>query len=145
MNFRNRTQSEIPLTDMIPMLNVMLGLMAYFIIVTMTMASQSSLNLKLPDEVNENDVENVETTLLVNQGPMVVELALDGRFVIEKAQLNDQQLIEQIKLFLAQNKTDPIFLKPDNQQGYEKVLQTLALMRKIGGDRISIVIDEVGS
>jgi biopolymer transport protein ExbD len=145
MNFRNRTQSEIPLTDMIPMLNVMLGLMAYFIIVTMTMAAQSSFNLKLPDEVNENDIENVETTLLVNQGPMVVELAPDGRFVIEKAQLNDQQLIEQIKLFLEQNKTDPIFLKPDKQQGYEKVLQTLALMRKIGGDRISIVIDEVGS
>lgn len=146
MNFRNKTHSEIPQTDLIPMLNVMLGMMAYFIIVTMTMSSQSSFNLLLPDEVKEGDVENIEAEqLLANDGPLVVELAKDGRFVIEKAKLDDSKFIAQLKIFLERNQTDPVFLKPDKEQGYEKVLQTLAMMRKIGGDRISLVIDDVGS
>lgn len=145
MNFRSKPQSGIPQTDLIPMLNVMLGMMAYFIIVTMTMSSQSSFSLLLPDEIKQDDVEDVVLDLLDKKGPMVVELAKDGRFVIEKAQLNEEKFLTQLKVFLAQNKTDPVFLKPDKQQGYENVLQTLAMMRKIGGDRISLVIDDVDS
>lgn len=145
MNFRSKPQSGIPQTDLIPMLNVMLGMMAYFIIVTMTMSSQSSFSLLLPDEIKQDDVEDVVLDLLDKKGPMVVELAKDGRFVIEKAQLNEEKFLTQLKVFLAQNKTDPVFLKPDKQQGYENVLQTLAMMRKIGGDRISLVIDDIDS
>ena len=145
MNFRNKSKTEIPETDLIPMLNVMLGMMAYFIIVTMTMSSQSAFNLVLPDEVKESEVDDVDIELLADKGPMIVELNPEGQFVVEEAKLDKAKLTSQLKRFVAYNQTDPIFLKPDNKQGYEKVLQTLAMMRKIGGDRVSLVIDEAES
>ena len=144
MNFRNKHQSDIPEADMIPMLNVMLGLMAYFIIATMTMASQSSFRLLLPEEVQESDIETADVELLVNEGPLIIEFDQAGRFIIEEAQLDNNKMVQQLKLYLMENKTDPVFFKPSQQQNYEKVLQTLAEMRKLGGDRISLVIDEVG-
>ncbi len=125
------------------MLNVMLGLMAYFIIVTMTLSTQSAFNLQLPEEVKKDDVENVDTDLLTKDGPMVIELSKEGQFIVEEARLDEKTLIAQLKYFLERNKKDPVFFKPDKQQEYEKVLQTLATIRKVGGDRISLVIDDV--
>lgn len=131
------------MADLIPMLNVMLGLMAYFIIVTMTMSTQAAFNLQLPEEVKKDDIEKIDTTLLSKQGPMVIELSKEGQFIVEQAKLDQKTLISQLKLFMEQNKKDPIFFKPHPQQGYEKVLQTLATIRQVGGDRISLVIDDV--
>ena len=143
MKFRNRVNPDIPETDLIPMLNVMLGLMAYFIIVTMTLSSQSAFNLQLPEEVKKDEVEDVDTRQLPNEGPLVIELEEDGRFLVERAHLDEETLIEQLELFLERNEKDPIFLKPNRKQNYEKVLQTLGMVKAVGGDRVSLIIDDV--
>lgn len=143
MNFRQKQQAEIPETDLIPMLNVMLGLMAYFIIMTMTLSSQASFDLALPAEVKDSEVDNINLENLPNEGPLMIELNAEGKFQVDAAKLDEETLISQLKQFLARNPKDPVFLKSDEKQSYEKVLKTLAMMRQIGGDRVSLVIDEI--
>ncbi len=143
MKLKQTVKSEIPITDLTPMLNVMMGLLAFFVMVTLSLSAQQSLNLQLPEEIKATeDAENLEEPL-AKGGPMVVQLSQDGKIQLEKIELDTERLKAQIKSFLASNPKDPIFLVPNHKQEYEKVAQVLGTMREVGGDRVSLVIDDL--
>lgn len=147
MKFRQTVNSEIPSADLIPMLNVMMGILAFFVIVALSLSAQQSLTLQLPEEIDSTEEAGEAETLeepLTKGGPMVVQLFKDGKLKLEETDLDKQRLQAQIKSFLATNDKDPIFLVPNRKQKYEKVLQTLGIMKEVGGDRVSLVIDDIG-
>ncbi|MCM1985264.1 ExbD/TolR family protein [Lyngbya confervoides] len=141
MKFRTVRESVIPEADLIPMLNVMLGVLAFFVILSMTLTTQKVIKLQLPPEVDAEqpyDFSEIDTSR-----PLLVELDLEGNLVIEQSTLTEDLLKDQVTYFLVNNSEDSVFFKPDPQVSFEKILQTLALLKQIGNDRISLVIDEL--
>ncbi|MFP4104112.1 ExbD/TolR family protein, partial [Coleofasciculus sp.] len=77
MRFRTqRTQSSIPSIQLIPMLNVIMGVLAFFVMTSMLLTTQEGVNVQLPN------TETTQTQQPENPTPLVVQLKSQGQLVI---------------------------------------------------------------
>jgi len=136
MRFRTqRTQSSIPSIQLIPMLNVIMGVLAFFVMTSMLLTTQEGVNVQLPNN------ENTQTQPPEKPTPLIVQLKSKGQLVIGNQLVSQEQLFEQIQTYLSQNPQGVVFLQADSQLPYEQVIQVLAEMRDVGGDRVSLAIE----
>ncbi|MEQ9670339.1 ExbD/TolR family protein [Coleofasciculus sp. G2-EDA-02] len=136
MRFRTqRTQSSIPSIQLIPMLNVIMGVLAFFVMTSMMLTTQEGVNVQLPNN------ENTKTQPQENPAPLIVQLKSPGQLVISNQSVSQKQLFEQMQTYLSQNPQGAVFLQADSQLPYEQVIQLLAQMRNVGGDRVSLAIE----
>lgn len=136
MRFRTqRTQSSIPSIQLIPMLNVIMGVLAFFVMTSMMLTTQEGVNVQLPNN------ENTPTQPQENPAPLIVQLKSQGQLVISNQSVSQEQLFEQMQTYLSQNPQGAVFLQADSQLPYEQVIQLLAQMRAVGGDRVSLAIE----
>lgn len=135
-------QSEIPEVNLIPMLDVLMVVLTFFIIISMTLSGSPVLNVKLP--------------LLGSQGgpgaekppePKKLTIALDNRglILLDSKPINTEQMASAMVEFLNANPDGIVVLKADSKLTYDNVARLLEVMRDIGGDRVSLAVDYQGS
>ena len=142
MGFRSRNNhghGQIPEINLVPMMDVVMTILIFFVIVSMTLTGESgSVDLTLPSAKEGLSPSNQKTT-----DPLVVSINPQGNVFIGANGVDDTQLAQQIKGYLSQYPKDgSIVLKADNKLPYEKVIQLLSKMRKVGGERVSLAINQ---
>jgi biopolymer transport protein ExbD len=125
----------MPEVNMIPMMGVMLVVLAFFVYVSMTLRSQQSVNVSLP--VGGAGAAEVEST-----DPLVVGLNKQGQLLVDGKIAGDKQLADRIIAYLKDDPRGTVILKADREVEYRKVLQMLRVMQEIGGDRVSLAIQQ---
>ncbi len=135
MRFKQRKTAQLPEVDLIPMLNVMMGILAFFVMITMTLSNEQLLEVQLPNK----QAVAVEPSLAE---PFIVEIDAQGKLLLNNQLIDKVQLEAQMEFYLAQSLENTVFILPNRQLAYEQVIQFLAEMRKIGGDRVSLAISE---
>lgn len=138
MRFKSQhTDNPIPNIDLIPMLNVMMAVLAFFVFIATTLAPEpGGVEVQLPSAENRDSAEGegAETAF-------IARLSADGVISVNNQPLADESALEaQIEAYLATNEAGAVLLIPDEQANYERTLQLLARMREIGGDRVSLGI-----
>ena len=139
MRFKNKNNnSEMPTVDLIPMLNVMMAVLAFFVLISMTLATPNQgVDVQLPneeDEVNQPE-ENTQLPDL-----MVVELTPEVEIKVQEEIASQEELFTQMETYLAESDEGLVLLNANPQTNYEDVMQFLAKMRSVGGDRVSLAI-----
>lgn len=140
MHFKSRqTETPIPNIDLIPMLNVMMAVLAFFVFISMTLAPEpGGVEVQLPSSENRDS-----PTVPGAPTPFIARLSADGVISVNNQTFADESALEApIQAYLAANETGAVLLVPDEQANYEQALQLLARMRAIGGDRVSLGIVE---
>lgn len=137
MRFRQRQSGAIPDVDLIPMLNVMMGILAFFVMITMNLANQALVNVQLPGKSDDKAPPPPSE----RDQLFVVELDAQGQIRLKDQPLAPEQLDQQMQGYLQQNAKGTVFLKPDPKLSYDKVIAQLAQMRSVGGERVSLVIE----
>jgi biopolymer transport protein ExbD len=117
------------------MLNVIMGVLAFFVMTSMLLTTQEGVNVQIPNN------KNTQTQQPETPAPLIVQLKSQGQLVIGNQSVSQEQLFEQIQTYLSQNPQGAVFLQADSQLPYEQVIQVLAEMRDVGGDRVSLAID----
>lgn len=130
-------ESTIPEINLIPMLNVMMGILAFFVMITMTLSKQKSLEVQLPQEAGGQ--QELQLSDLKNQ--FVVDLDGKGQASREKQPMSDEDLQVKVRQYLQDNPKGNVFLKPNPKLSYEKMMHKLDLMRAAGGERVSLIIE----
>jgi biopolymer transport protein ExbD len=137
MRFRQHQTNTLPDVDMIPMLNVMMGILAFFVMITMNLANHVLVDVRLPGKTDSKQPKP-----LANRDQLfVVELDAQGQASFNDQLLAPEQLNQQIQGYLQQNATGTVFLKPDPKLSYDRVMTQLIQMRSVGGERVSLVIE----
>ncbi|MGF1602758.1 MAG: ExbD/TolR family protein [Thermosynechococcaceae cyanobacterium] len=134
----NRQESSIPEINLIPMLNVMMGILAFFVMITMTLSKQKSLEVQLPQE-GAGQNQSISLAELKNQ--FVIDLDAAGQASQEKRPLSSEELLAQVRQYLSDNPKGIVFVKPDPKLSYEGMMEKFDHLRGVGGDRISLVIE----
>jgi len=137
MRFRETRDTAPPQVDLIPMLTVMMGVLAFFVVVTMTLGSEEMIDMKLPAAQPEEQPPTSVTTQ-----PFIVEMDANGGFRVNNNPTDKESLKAQMEAYLAQKADNTVYLLPDRDLSYEQVMQFLGEMREIGGDRVSLAIEE---
>lgn len=136
MRSKRRVQpGKMPEVNLIPMLNVMMGILAFFVMITMMLTDEQGVEVQLPAGENAPPPEEAPPPVLV------VALNAQGQFFVEDEPFEQQQLESQLRFFLRQDEEAFVVLQADETLPYERVLQTLAELKAIGGDRVSLGIE----
>ncbi|MGP1387911.1 MAG: ExbD/TolR family protein [Thainema sp.] len=135
MRFKQTSDSQLPEVDLIPMLNVMMGILAFFVMITMMLTIEQSVDVQLPDK-------NADPAQTDTPEPMIVQLDPQQQILVNDQPVTEEILIEQMQAYLANNSEGVVALKADLDLMYEPVIQLLGTMREIGGDRVSLVITQ---
>jgi biopolymer transport protein ExbD len=133
---RNRRQqnSAMPEINLIPMMDVMMTILTFFIIVSMTLTGQQSVTVTLPS-AKPDKTENKDPE------PLVVGLNPQGQILMEDKPVTEFQLSQQVQDYLSKNPRGAVMLKADKKVAYEQVAKLLSTMRDVGGERVSLAIE----
>jgi len=78
---RRSAKSQIPEVNLIPMLDVLMTVLTFFIIISMGLTGQQLLNVRLPESVPGDGA--VEETQVAQIDALVVGLDKDGKLVLD--------------------------------------------------------------
>jgi biopolymer transport protein ExbD len=121
------------------MMDVLMTVLTFFIIVSMTLTGQQILNVQLPETSGKGTNSEAAT-----QKKLLVGLNLDRQIVIDDRPISSDQLAQAMQTFFSQNPNGIVLLKADRKLTYDTVAQLLKTMRDIGGDRVSLAIERQG-
>ena len=127
-----RTAHRPPEVNLIPMLDVLMTVLTFFIIISMTLGVEKGVDVQLPS--------NAKSQPQTTPDPLIAKLAQQGITVSDRA-MTKPQLIQQVKLYLAQNPKGIVVLQAAPEVQYEQVVELLGELKDLGGDRISLAIE----
>ena len=129
-DFREKTQ---PLVMIIPMIDIMLFLLVFFMISTIYMVQTNTLPVSLPQS----------TTADKETRPNVVPITVlaSGDVLFDKDAVPAQQLAEKIRATLSEDSNAVFVLRGDKSARYESVVAVLDLLKKSGARRVSIATE----
>lgn len=137
MRFKSRQQhSQMPEVNLVPMMDVVMTILTFFIIVSMTLTSQqSAVNIALPTASKGTSPQDT------SKEPLIVGLDGQRQLIVGDKSVTEAELDQQILSYLSKNPQGAVVLKADKNLAYEQVVQVLGKMRDVGGDRVSLAIE----
>ena len=129
-DFREKTQ---PLVMIIPMIDIMLFLLVFFMMSTIYMVKTNTLPVSLPQSVSAKQ----ETR------PNVVPITVleSGEVLFDKDTVSSQKLGEKVHAAISADKDVIFVLRGDKFARYESVVAVLDLLKKSGASRVSIATE----
>lgn len=135
MRFNSQQKkSEMPEVNLVPMMDVLMAILTFFILIAMTLTTQQTVNVTLPS----TSAGAVETK---DPDPLVVGLNLQNEILLADKPVSSSELGQSIQSYLTQNPKGVVILKADSKIPYEQVVKLLGTMRDMGGDRVSLAIE----
>ncbi len=136
MRFKSQQKSsQMPEVNLVPMMDVIMTVLTFFIIVSMTLTNrQNAVNITLPSAGNGLSEQKTPD-------PLVVSLNPNGQLFLGNQQITEAQLAQPMQDYLRKYPNGAVVLNADRKLPYEQVVQLLGRMRDIGGDRVSLAIE----
>lgn len=135
MRFKHQQRhSSVPEVNLVPMMDVLMTVLTFFILISMSLTGQRLAFVNLPGAgAGVNEKEPVK--------PFEVGLNRQGEILLDGKAASEAQLAEKMQSYLAQNPDGSIVLKADRELPYEQVEKLLKQMSKIGGVSVSLAIE----
>lgn len=134
MRFKHKRGSQIPDVNLVPMLDVLMVVLTFFIIVSMTLTMQQGVEVQLPSQ-EPAAPDTAEPKVAI------VKLNAEGQLLFENQPTESATLNGQVKAFLQANPKGAVVLQADEKLPYETVIQLLGQMKESGGERVSLAIE----
>ncbi len=133
MRHRDFREKKQPLVMIIPMIDIMLFLLVFFMLSTIYMVQTNTLPVSLP----QSSTAKQETR------PNIVPITVleSGDVLFDKDTVPNQQLGEKVHAALANDKDVIFVLRGDKATRYENVVAVLDLLKKSGAHRVSIATE----
>lgn len=135
---RRQVNSQIPEVNLVPMMDVLMTVLTFFIIISMSLTGQQIANLRLPQSVAGEDSPEAQ---IVDIDTLVVGLDRDGQLVLDNQVTTFAQVSQQVRAYFAQNPNGKLVVKADRDLSYSEVAGLLTDLRAIGGNRVSLAVE----
>jgi biopolymer transport protein ExbD len=138
MAIRPRRQvNKMPEVNLVPMLDVLMTILTFFIIVSMTLTGIKVLDIEVPNQVSGADEKKEGESVQ----PMIIGLREGGELVYDNKTTDVSQLAGEIQTYFAENPEGVIVLKADRKLPYSEVSKLLVDLRDIGGRKVSLSVE----
>jgi biopolymer transport protein ExbD len=139
MKFESRDQAQ-PEINLIPLMDVLMTVLTFFVLVSMTLNGDQTPNVRLP-----GGSKTGLATQSSGPGPaaaapkLIIGLTAAGTLVIEQRPLSSRAIQALLRDRLAQTPDLVILLKADRSLPYRTIAKTLNTLRQVGGNRVSLI------
>ena len=110
------------------MLTVMMGVLAFFVVIAVSLGNEQLIQVDLPPEQSEDTPTATDTV----SDPFIVEMDEKGQQLLNGQPIDAQQLALEVENYLARNADSTVYLVPSRELPYEQVMQFLGDMRAGG-------------
>lgn len=136
MKFRGRHQgSQMPELNLVPLMDVIMTILIYFIIVSMTLTNFQAVDVTLPGRGGQSGSSAVPIE------PLVVGLNLQGQILVNSAVVSQDELGAAVTQYLSEKPKGLVVIKADRAVPYEGVVTLLSSLQRLGGDRVSLAVE----
>jgi len=133
INLNNPTE-EVQI-QIIPLIDVVFCILTFFILASLQFTRQQSINIDLPQaETATSSVQPQQREIL----PVTIDAV--GQIYVEKQPVQRSELAGILKKYIAENPKGTLVLYASRDATYNGVIEILDLLRKVGGDRVSLAI-----
>jgi len=126
--------------QLIPLIDVVFCILTFFLLAALQFSRQEAIhaiNLDLP---KANTGTSPTAALQGNSNILPVTIDAVGQTYVEKNMVTREQLAEVLKKYVEQNPNGVLVLNASRTATYNDVIETLDLLRQVGGDRVSLGI-----
>ena len=143
MRFRTRqADHRIPTVNLVPMMDVLMTVLTFFIIISMSLTGQQLINVVLPGlSFQGPGQQKTKQSSSMSLKSLVIGLDSKGGTLMDGRLVDKALLKERIQKYLDQNPEGKIVLKADRNLAYNKVAKLLDQVSTIGGERISLAVE----
>lgn len=128
---KNSAEEDVGTIDLTPMLDVVF-IMLIFFIVTATFIKEPGVEVERPD-ANTADLKNAK---------ILVAIDAESKVWIDKNQVEEQFVEDQIELLLAENPRSPLIIQADTESSIKVVNEVAQAARSLGIVDVSIATTE---
>ena len=130
MKFRTSTQTEHNGMNLVPMIDVLLILLIFFIVTFAMARFETEVNISVPQAESGKTADQ-------KVGQIYVNIRADGTIVIAGQELTDEQLAARFQRQAALDKRQAIILRGDVKTAYGDLFRVLDLCHKSGLHHVS--------
>lgn len=122
-----------------PLMDVLMSVLTFFIIISMTLTGQQVLQVTLPT----TSTSAIDKNKLPQQAnPLFVGLTLKEEIILDNQPVNSGKLADRISTYIDKNPQGKIILSADRKLPYSKVSALLKKMGEMGGVRVSLLLQD---
>jgi biopolymer transport protein ExbD len=138
MKFKSRDQIQ-PEINLIPLMDVLMTVLTFFVLVSMTLNGDQTPNVRLPGGSKTGLAAQSAAPEPAPAPKLIIGLTAAGALMIEQRPLSPSATQELLRDRLAQTPNLVILLKADRSLPYKTIAQTLNTLRQVGGNRVSLI------
>jgi biopolymer transport protein ExbD len=131
MRFKQRSP-RLPDINLIPLIDVLMTVLTFFILVTMILGEERQVALTLPKPGQSAPAKPVPS--------LIVQLDDRGDILVNGRTMAEPQLMLALETYLADSPKGAVLLNPHPDLPYDQVIQTLAKIQELAGDRVSLAL-----
>ncbi len=137
MRFRaqQQHQNRMPEVNLVPMMDVIMTILTFFIIISMSLSDFQSIEIRLPSKGGAPGGNDTKSS---GRDALIIAINPKRELFINQQPTTREQLMSQTRTYLQTNPEGKVIIVADKTVPYEEVLQTLATLRDLGGDRVSL-------
>ncbi|MGC1306240.1 MAG: biopolymer transporter ExbD [Phormidesmis sp.] len=136
MRTRHRRPARIPEVNLVPMMDVLMTVLIFFVIISMGLTGVQINGVSLPQAVGGADEATVEEA-----EPLTIGLTRDRELVLAGQPTNLQALAPTVRVYFEENPDGSLLLKADRALAYDEIADLLSELRGIGGRRVSLAVE----
>jgi biopolymer transport protein ExbD len=118
--------------QIIPLIDVVFCILTFFLLAALQFTRQQAINVDLPKAAT-GTVAGQDTS-------RIITIDAVGNTYIEKQPVKREELAQNLKQYLQQNPNGILVLNASRTSTYNDVIETLDILRQVGGDRVSLGI-----
>ena len=140
MRFKNHVRSDIPEVNVLPMLNLLMGVLAFFVVVSLSLSGSQVAGVKVPksEEAGGSNVFEGESSKV---RPLSVGLSNSGEVFLEGEKIELAALAPAINQYFEENPTGSVILQADEELEFEKIKVVMSALKDVGSDRIGLAFE----
>lgn len=128
-----RPLNGIPEVNLVPMMDVLMTVLTFFVILSMTLNGQQVADINLPEGV---DTQESQPKSKIK--PYVLGIDSKGQLVHLNQPIKYPELVKSLQAYYQKQPEGQILVIADKSLSFNKVTQILKGLRKIGGKRVSL-------
>ncbi len=137
----SRQNHQAPMTEvnLIPMMDVLMVVLTFFIIISMTLSTgQNVIGVNLPrtDSGAKPSAQDDKAP-----EPLMVGMNMQGQIMIKNKPVEPAQLDTELQEYFQKSPEGVVVLQADKTLTYDKLAKILGQIRAIGGDRVALAVD----
>jgi biopolymer transport protein ExbD len=123
--------------QIIPLIDVVFCILTFFLLAALQFTRQQAISVDLPKASS-----GTASSATAQSGRKILPVTIDavGQTYVEKQPIKREQLGEILKQYLQQNPNGVLVLNASRSATYNDVIETLDVLRQVGGDRVSLGI-----